>query len=98
MYGVHMLLLWRNMIWQDLILGIGSILFIIALIPTYIGNNKPAYETALLTTAVLYSFAATYTTLDLWFAATTAAITGIMWMKIAIQAYKIQKEEIDWYE
>lgn len=82
--------------WQDLIFGIGSLLFIIALLPTLLGNNKPAWETAAITSVVLYAFSICYASLDLPFATITSAITASIWLAIAIQSSGQQQK--DWYE
>jgi hypothetical protein len=84
--------------WQDFVIGLGSILFILALIPTLLSDDKPRYETAIITSAVLFGFSGTYITLDLVFAAITSAITASLWLKIAADAFVQQEEEEDWYE
>lgn len=55
--------------WQDLVLTIGSLIFVIALIPSVKGRDKPTFWTSALTGSVLVTFVIVYATLDLWFAA-----------------------------
>jgi len=72
--------------WQDIVLTAGSMVFIIALLPSVFSAAKPAAMTSLMTGTVLAIFAVTYTTLDLWFAAGTTAITSITWFVLLGQA------------
>lgn len=71
--------------WQDLVLAIGSIIFVIALVPSVAGKNKPALSTSLLTGTVLVVFGISYLTLTLWYAATTTFMTAVMWYILAAQ-------------
>lgn len=73
------------MSWQDLVFGIGSILFIFALIPTLKGTKKPDPTTSAITATVLFMFSCTYWTLELYFASVTSYITAILWLLILTQ-------------
>lgn len=64
---------------QDYIFAIGSICFIIALIPTIRSQDKPPLFTSWLTATILTIFSITYLSLDLKYAATTTAITALCW-------------------
>ncbi len=70
---------------QDLILTAGSLMLIVALIPTILGKAKPEISTSLTTGTVLVVFSGVYSSLDLWFSATTTFITALCWFTIAIQ-------------
>ncbi|MEK7451113.1 MAG: hypothetical protein AAB662_04215 [Patescibacteria group bacterium] len=76
------------MVWQDIVLTFGQILFIIALFPSVIGKSKPALSTSLLTGFVLAVFSLIYITLHLWFAATTTSIASLTWFILAYQKYR----------
>lgn len=73
------------MSWQDAVLMAGSVAFLLALLPTVLGPGKPAPVTSLCQGAVLLVFAATYTTLNLYFTALVTAITGLTWLLILAQ-------------
>ena len=73
------------MIWQDAILTVGSVIFLLALIPTIVGPTKPARLTSASTGTVLLIFAATYLTLNLHFAAIVTGLTGAAWLLILAQ-------------
>ena len=81
------------MAWQDYILTIGTILFIIALIPSIFSKDKPALATSLLTGSVLAIFAFVYATLSLWLTTITVSITSITWLILAYQKYKIDQHK-----
>jgi hypothetical protein len=71
--------------WQDAVLSVGSLLFTAALIPTIRGSTKPAFLTALVTSAVLTTFVVVYVTLSLWFAAATTALGAACWALLTWQ-------------
>lgn len=78
--------------WQDWIFTIGQFIFVIALIPTIRGKDKPAFITSLITTIILFSFAATYTTLQLWGSALFASLNASAWGILAVQKYFLDKK------
>lgn len=67
------------MSWQDIVFGVGSILFILALIPTIRSGEKPAPTTSAATATILFFFGIAYMSLDLWFAAATSYLTSLTW-------------------
>ncbi len=71
--------------WQDYLIAVGSIIFIVALMPTLLSKQKPHLSTSLMTGTVLMAFAITYLTLKLWFAAATTAMTSVQWFVLAVQ-------------
>jgi hypothetical protein len=74
------------MSWQDVVLTAGSVPLLLALLPTVTGPDKPAVVTALCQGAVLLVFAATYTTLGLYFTALVTLLSGVLWLVIMAQA------------
>lgn len=73
--------------WQDLAITIGSIIFIIALIPSVMSKDKPALSTSIMTGSVLTVFAFVYLTLSLWFSAIVTAGTAALWLLLAVQKF-----------
>lgn len=63
-------------------------MFTIALIPTIRGKNKPAFSTSIVTSAVLWIFAVTYMTLELWLATIAQVIGACAWAVLAWQVRK----------
>ena len=72
---------------QDLILTLGSLVFVVALIPTVLGKHKPALSTSVSTGLVLFVFVGVYISLRLWFTAATTFLTGSLWIALAVQKY-----------
>ncbi len=78
--------------WQDFVLTAGSTVFIIALLPSVFGQDKPALSTSAVTGSVLAIFSIVYATLGLWFATATTALTGATWFILAIQKHSIDQK------
>ena len=62
--------------WQDWVFSIGTWIFIIALIPTLRGKQKPELSTSLVTGGILAIFVATYLSLNLWLSALSNVLTS----------------------
>lgn len=77
--------------WQDYVLAVGAFLFSAALIPTLRAKQKPALSTSVLTSAVLWVFAITYATLELWLATIAQVLGACLWGVLAVQTYKMRK-------
>lgn len=73
------------MSWQDIALSIGSVVFIVALLPSVFSEDKPAAATSAMTGAVLVVFATSYASLGLWVSAAITLITAGLWMTLLIQ-------------
>ena len=71
--------------WQDIVLSIGSLMFVIALIPSVLGKDKPALATSFMTGLVLVVFTVTYATLSLKYTTVTTALSAILWLILAVQ-------------
>lgn len=83
--------------WQDWVLTLGQVIFIIALIPTILNKQKPALLTSITSAVVLIFIAAVYISFTLWFAALTTILTSIMWFVLALQSLGIiSKEKLGW--
>jgi len=78
---------------QDYILTIGSLIFIIALIPSVLSEHKPALSTSVSTMAVLYVFAGVYVSLHLWLTTVTTFLSGTMWAILAVQKWRQTKSD-----
>lgn len=76
--------------WQDLVIASVSIAFAIALIPTLVGENKPAVSTGLLTSIGLAVFVAIYVSLGLWLSAVTSLVSSALWTAITVQSWRTQ--------
>lgn len=77
--------------WQDVVLTIGQIIFIVALFPSILSKDKPALQTSILTSVVSFSIAIVYVTLSIKLAAISAGINGLLWLILAVQKYKTKR-------
>lgn len=80
--------------WQDIVFTVGSIGFIIALIPTVLAYEKPAILTSVWTGVTLLVFSVVYLTLDLYMSATVTCITAFTWLLLAWQKFSQNRQEI----
>lgn len=74
--------------WQDIVLSIGQYIFVLALLPSVFGTDKPALSSSLLTGTVLGIFSAVYATLGLWNSTLASAIVSATWFLLAWQQYR----------
>lgn len=74
--------------WQDYVFTFGQIVFIVALIPSVVGKNKPALITSLTTGAVIALFSFTYATLTFWYSMTTTGLLALVWLYLGFQKYQ----------
>lgn len=75
------------MTWQDIVIAIGSWIFIFALFPSIFGKDKPPFSTSALTGSILVVYVAVYFTLHLWLSMVSTGILGIAWLTLAMQKY-----------
>lgn len=73
------------MVWQDIIFTVGGMVFTVALIPSILGKNKPAFFTSIVTAATLTVFSFAYFSLGLMFSSAAVATTSIAWYILAAQ-------------
>lgn len=71
--------------WQDLVLTAGSWVFIIALIPTLRGKEKPQVSTSVVTGCILVVYSVVYSTLELWISVLSTAALALTWFALAAQ-------------
>ena len=81
-----------SMLWQDWVFSVGQVVFLIALIPTIRGKDKPALTTSAVTSLILAFFAYTYFTLELWFSTVSSIAMTAAWATLAIQKYLQDKK------
>ncbi len=74
--------------WQQTILAIGQVVFIIALLPSVFSNDKPEIWTSIITGSVALSIAITYTTMSLPVAAVSAFFNFVFWAILATQKHR----------
>ena len=78
--------------WQDWVFSVGQWIFIIALIPTIRGKQKPELSTSVITGIILAVFAFTYYTLSLLVSALSTSLVSTAWFILAYQKYRQLKK------
>jgi hypothetical protein len=76
------------MAWQDILLSIGNYLFVVALLPSVFGTDKPALSSSLMTGAVLGCFTVIYASLSLWSASIAVGLSSFVWFVLAYQQWR----------
>ena len=74
--------------WQDWVLMIGGFGFLVGLLPSLIGNNKPEKLSSIITGTILLIFGVVYATLGLWMAFTSTMLVSGAWFLLAIQVLR----------
>ena len=74
--------------WQDIVLSVGQYIFVIALLPSVFGKDKPALSSSLLTGTVLGVFTVVYATLGLWNSTIASTLVTATWFLLAWQQYR----------
>jgi hypothetical protein len=81
------------MAWQDIIIAGGQWIFLLALLPSIFGKDKPALTTSILTSVVLAILAFSYATLSLWISTISAMLVSSAWLTLAVQKYRINRHK-----
>jgi len=77
--------------WQDIVISICQICFVIALMPSITSLNKPHASTSVMNFILVCTIATCLLTLKLWFSAGTAFAVAIAWLVLAVQKIKLDK-------
>lgn len=77
--------------WQDIVISIGQLIFVLALIPSIVGNDKPAVSTSLINGLILAIFTFTFASLGLWFSTISSAMISLAWIFLAKQKHTLNK-------
>lgn len=79
------------MVWQDIVITIGQIIFAAALIPSIRGADKPAFSTSSITGSILAIFGITFATLQFWGSMLLSSLVAIEWFILAVQKFQMEK-------
>lgn len=71
--------------WQDYVISICILVFIVALLPSVRGSDKPALSTSLITASVQLVLTLTYVTMELWYSVATGIVLFLLWSLLAGQ-------------
>ncbi len=77
--------------WQDIVISICQICFIIAMIPSFRSLHKPHVATSVMNFVLVCIITTCLFTLKLWFSGATALLVAIGWGVLAIQKIRLNK-------
>lgn len=77
--------------WQDIVIAISQIGFMIALVPSIRSKQKPILFTSISYSVLICAISLCLLTLHLWFSAATAFGGAVEWTVLAAQRLKIDK-------
>jgi hypothetical protein len=73
------------MAWQDIVITVGTLVFVVALIPALVSKDKPPVITSLISGITIIIYAVTFSTLGLWFSFAINMLSGSLWLILALQ-------------
>lgn len=73
--------------WQDIVISVCQLLFVVAMVPSIRGKDKPALATSLMNVALVMAIAVSLLTLKLWFSTFTALLVAGSWALLAVQKF-----------
>ena len=87
------------MIWQDMVMGLCTVGFAVALVPQVVHGIRKKHTTiqratAMMTAALLVLFAICAWTLGLWFYCAANVLTAMLWGVLGWQAWWFGRREI----
>jgi len=82
------------MIWQDLVIFSGNVIFGIALIPSILSKDKPSLFTSCITSVVLLMYGATFLTLEMAYSSIMSTVNGFLWMILFFQQLRKEKKNV----
>lgn len=80
--------------WQDIVIATCQIFFVVALMPSVFSDDKPALSTAIMHTILITIITFALFSLELWFTASTAAAVGVVWVILAVQKFKLDRQKV----
>jgi len=78
--------------WQDTVISIAQLCFVLAMLPSIRSNDKPAAATSIMNVVLVCTIAASLLSLKLWFSAVTALAIAATWALLAVQKVKLDKK------
>lgn len=84
--------------WQELVFGLGTWVFIAALIPTIRGEQKPEISTSMTNAITITAFVIAWASQDFWFSVLPATILSGAWFLLAQQRWRANMEMNYWLE
>lgn len=80
--------------WQDILFTCGSVLFVVALIPSLVSKSKPARATCLMTAIVNMAFMVGDLSLGLWLTSGILVVSTTLWVILFFQGRGTSSSEM----
>lgn len=71
--------------WQDIVIAVGTVIIVLGVLPSIFSDDKPALATCAITATIVFIFALTFLTLELWFTATVNLANTTVWTILTVQ-------------
>lgn len=71
--------------WQDLVLSVAEIGFLLSLLPSVLGPDKPAAVTSLMTAVLLCGILVVNASKRWWYACSILSVTICVWLAMFVQ-------------
>lgn len=71
--------------WQDALLASGSLVFIVGLLPSVLGDHKPDATTSLSTALTLLAYLSVHVSYRLWATFSLTLVTASLWLTLFFQ-------------
>lgn len=81
------------MLWQDIVISVCQLLFVVALWPSLRSHHKPAASSSIMNVILVSIITGCLLSLQLWFAGFTASLVAITWAILAVQKIKIENQK-----
>lgn len=79
--------------WQDVVMTLGQFIFAVSLIPTILGNEKPAWSTCIMSSIVLTVYIPTLYSLGLYISVIATVLVAIGWWILFFQSIRKIKSQ-----
>jgi len=73
--------------WQDIVISVSQVSFIVALLPSIMSTEKPNIVTSSITSFFLFLVSICFYSLDLYFSTIFTLLSGIAWAILAVQRF-----------
>ena len=73
--------------WQDWIISLSQVSFIVALLPSIVSKDKPNLITSVITSFFLFLVSACFYSLNLYASTVFTLLSGIAWAILAVQRF-----------
>ncbi len=82
------------MTWQNIVISIGALVFVVALIPALWTKQKPPAITSILYGSIVMSFVVVDISFKLYLGGALTLVNSLQWMALAVQARRRKDQNV----